>query len=64
MKTKLNVAKKILLAHLVEGDIAKDPEIGIRWPLPEGMTREDLIISGKDQRWPGFAAYREAQKRS
>ena len=48
-----------------EGGIAfDDPEIGIRWPLPEGMTREDLIISEKDQRWPGFAAYREAQKRS
>ena len=38
MKTKLNVAKKILLAHLVEGDIAKDPEIGIR--IDQTLTQD------------------------
>ncbi len=25
-----------------------DPEIGVEWPMPEGMTKEDLIISEKD----------------
>ena len=33
-----------------------DPEIGIDWPLPEGMTKEDLIISEKDQKWSGISA--------
>ena len=26
-----------------------DPEIGVDWPMPEGMTAEDLILSDKDQ---------------
>ena len=25
-----------------------DPEIGVEWPMPEGMTEEDLIFSEKD----------------
>ena len=33
------------------GMIWNDPEIGIRWPIPEGM---ELIISEKDQKWTGF----------
>ncbi len=36
-----------------EGGIAwNDPDVGIRWPIPEG--REELIISEKDRKWPGF----------
>ena len=31
-----------------------DPEIGVQWPMPEGMTKEDLIISEKDQKWSGI----------
>ena len=31
-----------------------DPEIGVEWPMPEGMTKEDLIISDKDQKWSGI----------
>ena len=31
-----------------------DPDIGIDWPLPEGMSREDLILSDKDRIWPGI----------
>lgn len=35
-----------------EGGMAwNDPEIGIEWPIPEGM---ELIISEKDQKWLGF----------
>lgn len=30
-----------------------DPDIGIDWNIPEGM---ELIISGKDQKWPGIKA--------
>lgn len=33
------------------GMIWNDPEIGIQWPIPEGM---ELIISEKDQKWKGF----------
>ena len=34
-----------------------DPEIGVAWPLPEGMTEEDLIISEKDHKWGGIKEY-------
>lgn len=33
------------------GMIWNDPEIGIEWPVPDGM---ELIISEKDQKWKGF----------
>lgn len=33
------------------GILWKDPEIAVEWPLPAGMTRDDLIISDKDQQW-------------
>ncbi len=33
------------------GVIWNDPDIGIDWPIPEGMQ---LIISDKDQKWSGF----------
>lgn len=40
-----------------EGGIAfNDPEVGIEWPIPEGM---ELIMSDKDQKWQGIAAYRQ-----
>ena len=35
-----------------EGSLAwNDPEIGVEWPLEEGV---DLIISEKDQKWKGL----------
>lgn len=35
-----------------EGGLAwNDPEIGVEWPLPEGMTEENLILSEKDRKW-------------
>ncbi len=34
-----------------------DPEIGIEWPIPEGM---ELIMSEKDTRWAGFSVYRQS----
>ena len=36
-----------------------DPEIGVEWPMPDGMTRDDLIISEKDQKWGGIREYTE-----
>ncbi|MGI6117351.1 MAG: dTDP-4-dehydrorhamnose 3,5-epimerase [Bilifractor sp.] len=26
-----------------------DPDLGVRWPMPEGMTPDDLILSEKDK---------------
>ena len=31
-----------------------DPEIGVKWPIPEGM---ELILSEKDQKWGGLREY-------
>ena len=33
------------------------PEIGVDWPLPDGMMKESLIISEKDQKWGGIKEY-------
>ena len=32
-----------------------DAELGIEWPIPEGM---ELTLSEKDKNWDGFAAYK------
>lgn len=32
-----------------------DPEIGVEWPIPEGM---ELIMSDKDTKWDGISAYK------
>ncbi len=32
-----------------------DPEIGVQWPIPEGM---ELIMSEKDKAWDGIAEYK------
>ncbi|MCR4843268.1 MAG: dTDP-4-dehydrorhamnose 3,5-epimerase [Eubacterium sp.] len=39
-----------------------DPEIGVEWPMPEGMTREDLILSDKDKVWPGISGFHRDRK--
>jgi len=31
-----------------------DPAIGVEWPMPEGMTADDLILSDKDKIHPAF----------
>ena len=36
-----------------------DPEIGVAWPIPEGM---ELTLSEKDTKWGSFAEYKEARK--
>ena len=36
------------------GILWSDPDIGIEWPMPEGFTADDLIISDKDKVWPGI----------
>ena len=41
------------------GLLWKDPDIGIEWPIPEGMTEADLIFSDKDKIWKGINDYKE-----
>lgn len=40
-----------------------DPEIGVEWPMPEGMTEKDLILSDKDKVHPGFGEYVKSQNK-
>lgn len=37
-----------------------DPEIGVKWPLQEGV---ELILSDKDKVWPGFSGWLEQKNR-
>ena len=41
------------------GLLYNDPDIGVEWPIPEGM---ELIMSDKDQKWGGIKEYTEANK--
>ena len=40
-----------------------DPEIGVEWPMPEGLTEKDLILSEKDKVHPGFSEYVKSQNK-
>ncbi|MDE7311087.1 MAG: dTDP-4-dehydrorhamnose 3,5-epimerase [Eubacterium sp.] len=42
------------------GLIYNDPEIGITWPIPEGM---ELIMAEKDKQWGGIRAFTETYRR-
>ena len=39
------------------GLLWKDEKIGVAWPMPEGMTEDDLILSDKDKVWGGIEDY-------
>ncbi len=36
------------------GIIWNDPQIGIDWPMPDGMTEKDLLLAEKDKLWGGI----------
>jgi len=36
-----------------------DPDIGVEWPIPEGM---ELLLSEKDMKWGGLKEYTESRK--
>ena len=38
-----------------------DPDLGVAWPMPEGMTEEDLILSDKDRVNSSYAAFLRAR---
>ncbi|MCR4673155.1 MAG: dTDP-4-dehydrorhamnose 3,5-epimerase [Lachnospiraceae bacterium] len=41
-----------------EGGIMwNDPDLAITWPLPEGLTEDDLILSDKDRKNMSFSEY-------
>lgn len=40
------------------GILWNDSEVGVEWPMPEGMTAEDLILSDKDRVQKSFAEYK------
>ena len=39
------------------GLMYNDPDINVQWPIPEGMTEADLILSDKDKVNPSFKEY-------
>ena len=41
------------------GLLWNDPEIGVQWPMPEGMTEADLILSEKDTKWGGIKEFQK-----
>ena len=41
------------------GIIWNDPQVGVKWPIPEGM---ELIFSDKDTKWGTLKEYVEARK--
>ena len=45
------------------GILWKDEKIGIDWPLPQGMTEKDLIMSDKDKVWGSLDAYLDSRGR-
>ena len=42
------------------GILWNDAEVGVEWPMPEGMTVADLILSDKDKVQKSFAEYKAA----
>lgn len=41
------------------GLLYNDPEIGVKWPIPDGM---ELIMSEKDTKWGGISEYVENRR--
>lgn len=39
-----------------------DPAIGIEWPLPEGMKKEDFLLLERDRNWGGLREYCRERK--
>ena len=61
---KVLEARRVAFSILIEGmqpysflrGLAwNDPDIGVEWPIPEGM---ELTLSEKDQKWPGLKEYK------
>ena len=46
--------------HDEGGLIWNDPDIGVEWPIPEGM---ELTLSDKDKKWGSFAEFTESRNK-
>ena len=44
------------------GILWNDAEVGVEWPMPEGMTEADLTLSDKDKVWSGISEYVKNRK--
>lgn len=44
------------------GILWNDAELGVEWPMPEGMGPEDILLSDKDRVQKSFAEYKMAHK--
>lgn len=55
MQDRIEQMQLVELIHL----LWKDPAIGVEWPMPEGMTEADLILSEKDTKWGGIEEYKK-----
>lgn len=42
------------------GILWNDAELGVEWPMPEGMSAEDILLSDKDKVQKSFAEYKKA----
>lgn len=42
------------------GLLWNDSEIGVEWPIPEGMTEADIILAERDTKWGGIREYVKA----
>ena len=40
-----------------------DPDLGVEWPMPEGMTEKDLILSDKDKVNSSYRDYLASRNR-
>lgn len=45
------------------GILWKDKRIGIEWPMPEGMSEKDLVLSEKDTKWGGMEEYLRGRRK-
>ena len=55
----LPISVRIFIIRMTKEEFLERPAIGVEWPMPEGMTMEDLIISEKDQKWPGIESLKK-----
>ena len=49
-----------MFGAVMGGLIWNDPDIGVEWPIPEGM---ELTLSDKDKKWGSFAEFTESRNK-
>ncbi len=54
------ISVQIFIIPMMRVACINDPDIGVEWPIPEGM---ELILSEKDQKWGSFQRSAKRRKR-